>query len=189
MAYSILVVCTGNICRSPMGEVVLRSRLADANIGEFEVASAGVSTEESGNPIDSRAASVLREHGYDLPSSHCAHRATADELRNADLVLAMTTGHARSLRRMMNEAGADTSKLHLWREFDGTTPIAPNGAFGAGGPLEGVEKVKPGRSSDFYTSNGVLDVPDPWYGDRGGFYDTLEIVERGAQGLADWLTQ
>lgn len=187
MTYKILVVCTGNICRSPMGEIVLRQRLEEAGIGEFEITSAGVSTEETGNPVDRRAASVLREHGYEVPADHHAHRATAEELREADLVLAMTTGHARSLRRMMNEEGADTSKLHLWREFDGTTDVSEKGTFGEGGPLEGAEKIKPSRGSDLYTSDGDLDVPDPWYGDHDGFYDTLSTVEKGADGIIDWL--
>lgn len=187
MSTNILVVCTGNICRSPMGEVVLR-KVLDERGYDAVVTSAGVSTEETGNPIDRRAASVLSEKGYSVPRGHHAHRATGDELRRADLVLAMTAGHARSLRRMMNDAGAELSKLHLWREFDGTTSVSETGAFGPGGPLEGAEKVKSGRGSDFYTSNGDLDVEDPWYGGRDGFYDTLATVEAGAEGIADWLS-
>lgn len=187
MSTNILVVCTGNICRSPMGEIVLR-KVLDERGYDAVVTSAGVSTEETGNPVDRRAASVLMEKGYSVPRAHHAHRATADELRKADLVLAMTAGHARSLRRMMNDAGVDLSKLHLWREFDGTTPVATAGAFGPGGPLEGAEKVKAGRGSDFYTSNGDLDVADPWYGGREGFYETLATVEAGAEGIANWLT-
>lgn len=58
----ILVVCTGNICRSPMGEIVLRDVAARAGLA-VEVSSAGVSAEETGNPIDRRAAAVLREKG------------------------------------------------------------------------------------------------------------------------------
>lgn len=187
----ILVVCTGNICRSPMGEIVLRDVAARAGLA-VEVSSAGVSTEETGNPIDRRAAAVLREKGYDVPRDHYAHQASAAELAEADLILAMTTGHARALRRMVLEAGlgADhVERIHLWREFDGTTRVAPRGAFCPGGPLEGQEKVTAGRGSDFYTSNGELDVLDPWYGDSSGFYDTLEMVEVGARGIVEWVAR
>ncbi|USR79500.1 low molecular weight protein-tyrosine-phosphatase [Arcanobacterium pinnipediorum] len=185
----ILVVCTGNICRSPMGAIVLQSQLDEAGI-EAHVTSAGVSSEESGHPIDSRAARVLRERGYRLPRDHQAHQASDVELAHADLILAMTTGHARSLRRMMLSAGLGEehiSRIHLWREFDGTVAPSPTGVFGPGGALEGKEKVKAGRGSDFYTSNGELDVLDPWYGDESGFYDTLAMVETGARGIVQFV--
>ncbi|WP_406712281.1 low molecular weight protein-tyrosine-phosphatase [Trueperella pyogenes] len=129
--YHVLVVCTGNICRSPMGEIVLRDRLAQEGIDDVVVSSAGVSAEESGNPIDRRAARVLCEHGHELPR-HDAHRATDDELRVADLILAMTTGHARALRPMLARLGQPLEKVHLWREFDGTTDVASGGVFGPG---------------------------------------------------------
>ena len=63
-AYRVIMVCTGNICRSAMAEVVLRDRLAAAGSHMREpdgvvVTSAGVSDEEHGNPIDSRARRVL----------------------------------------------------------------------------------------------------------------------------------
>ncbi|WP_124054529.1 low molecular weight protein-tyrosine-phosphatase [Arcanobacterium ihumii] len=204
MAYCILVVCTGNICRSPMGEIVLRDRISRefANsaaeggpAAEFLVSSAGVSSEESGNNIDSRARSVLEERGYDVKVEHLAHRATPEELQQADLILAMTVGHAHSLRRMVEDAGSEVSKIHLWREFDGTTPFAPGGVFSDDGAL-GLKAKNSGlyggqkrsRYSDFYSSDGNLDVADPWYGGRDGFYRTLEIVESGADGIVNWLS-
>ncbi|WP_249289504.1 low molecular weight phosphotyrosine protein phosphatase [Mobiluncus mulieris] len=133
----ILVVCTGNICRSPMGEIVLRDYLNREGLSEpmVTVASAGTSDEEHGHGLDRRAAQVLREAGYPLPREHFAHRATAAELQESGLILAMTVGHARLLRGMLETAGEDTRKLHLWREFDGTIPFAPGGVFGEGGVL------------------------------------------------------
>lgn len=180
-----------------MGEVVLRDRLASAGLdARYEVASCGVSAEEDGNPIDSRAARVLRGAGYDVPHRR-AHRATRAELESAGLILAMTVGHARSLRRMIDEAGLDTSVVHLWREFDdsGLAP-APEGVFGPGGFLdpeaEAARKARAGkrsRYSDFYSSNGEADVPDPWYGPAEGFYETLAVVEAGADGIVNLLSE
>ena len=187
----ILVVCTGNICRSPMGEVVLRERLREAGLdGRYTVASCGVSAEEQGNPIYPPAARVLREAGYDVPARR-AHRASDDELRSSGLILAMTVGHARSLRRRMNELGLDLSVVHLWREFDGSgLEIAPQGCFGEGGFLvesAGERDARRGSYQDFYVSNGRADVPDPWYGDEAGYWDTLACVEAGARGIVELL--
>lgn len=188
----ILVVCTGNICRSPMGEVVLREYLREAGLeGRYGVASCGVSAEEQGNPIYPPAARVLREAGYDVPVRR-AHRASDEELREAGLILAMTVGHARSLRRRMSGLGLDVSVLHLWREFDGSgLEVAVGGCFGEGGFL--AERASEGRArqgsyQDFYVSNGRADVPDPWYGDEAGYWDTLECVEAGARGIVELLT-
>lgn len=192
LTYKILVVCTGNICRSPMGEIVLSAKLAELGIKNVAVASAAVSSEEHGNPVDSRAQRVLREAGYTIPP-HAAHRATAKELQEADLVLAMTVGHALALRRMMLSAGADLAKLHLWREYDGTLSPSPEGVFGRSGLLEqtgsqtGSQKNKPAVHSEYYSSDGKYDVPDPWYGGQEGFYDTLATIERGAEGIISQL--
>ena len=186
MTYRVLVVCTGNICRSPMGEVVLRDRLAEHGIDDVEVTSAGVSPEETGNPIDRRARAVLTEFGHELPADHRAHRATADELRDADLILAMTTGHAHTLRSMLNELGEDPGKIHLWREFDGTLEVADGGVFGRGGALAG-DLAERSQSANLYRSSGDFDVPDPWYGVDDDFYDTYKVVDDGAKGLVEFI--
>lgn len=169
-----------------MGEVVLRDVLAQDGVAGVEVSSAGVSTEETGNPIDRRAARVLAERGHELPARHYAHRATDEELRQADLILAMTTGHARSLRAMLNALGEPVAKLHLWREFDGTTDVAPDGAFGRGGVLV-EDRAKDSRSANLYHSAGEFDVPDPWYGSQEDFYETYDVVERGAHGISAFI--
>lgn len=201
MPYRILVVCTGNICRSPMGEIVLRekiSRLPEAENrkdGNFAartparptVSSAGVSDEEHGHYLDPRAAQILRENGYPLPREHRAHLATREELSRADLILPMTLGQARALRPMLKAAGADPAKVHLWREFDGTAPLFPRGVYAPGAPL-GEDNGAPGsRQENFYTSDGRFDVPDPWYGSVDGFRKTLKTVENGAAGIIDYL--
>lgn len=178
----ILIVCTGNICRSPMGEIVLREKLAQAGISA-EVDSVGVSSEEHGRGVDTRAARVLREAGYDVPR-RSARKVTSQDLEDSDLVLAMTVGHAKELGALAERHGISTDKIHLWREYDSSSSlgVAPGGVFGEGGYLA-TKKSEDRGHSNLYMSDGEWDVPDPWYGGQEGFYDTLAVVEGGADGI------
>ena len=92
--YTVMTVCTGNICRSPMAEIILRAEFERHGLADkVNVESSGVSDEEYGNPIDRRAVKVLKERGYELPSHHFAHRITRDEIERTDLFLPMTASH------------------------------------------------------------------------------------------------
>ncbi|ACQ78380.1 protein tyrosine phosphatase [Beutenbergia cavernae DSM 12333] len=119
--FRVLVVCTGNICRSPMAEVVLGERFADAGLdGRVVVDSAGISDGERGNPIDRRARAVLAEHGYPVPSRE-ARQVTPSDVAEPDLLLAMTDAHARALRRL----GAREDQVRLYRSFEPDAGEAP----------------------------------------------------------------
>ncbi len=89
------IVCSGNICRSPMGEVVLRAKLAEAGLGDVEVTSSGTGGWHVGDRMDPRAAAALRRRGYDGST----HRARQFERGwDRDLILAMDSGHLAELR-------------------------------------------------------------------------------------------
>ncbi|PHP53299.1 low molecular weight protein-tyrosine-phosphatase [Actinomyces ruminis] len=179
------MVCTGNICRSAMAEVVLIDRLIAADIptggpGGVVVTSAGVSDEESGNPMDPRARRILAEGGYGVGADpaaratavaiteHAAHRIADAELRRADLILAMTSAHLRALTRRGERLGVDPGRIRMFREYD---PTAAADTLGASGRAE------------------TLDVPDPWYGTMADFVDTLDVVERVSDALAPALAE
>lgn len=116
MTYRILTVCTGNICRSPMAEYALREAVeAEGLAGEVEIASAGTTGWESGNPIDPRAGALLREHGID-PSGHRARRMDPEELRSADLVLALDHDHVDPIRSVLGAHRA-AETLRMVRDF------------------------------------------------------------------------
>lgn len=154
--YRLMTVCTGNICRSPMAEVVLRERLEAAGLADRVVVdSSGTSDEERGNPVDPRAARVLAARGYAVPR-HSARRVTRADLADRDLVLAMTADHARTLRRLAPDAAA-AGRVRMFRSFDPAVP--------SGGP------------------DHDLDVDDPWYGDQAGFEVTLSELEAAADGV------
>lgn len=112
MSPHVLMICHGNICRSPMAERVARTHAEREGL-DVVVTSAGVSDEEHGNPIDRRAARVLEEAGYDA-TNHRAHQVTAQEIREADLVVAAEQYHLDRMRRLV----PDADNLHLFSEFD-----------------------------------------------------------------------
>ncbi|QGW65501.1 low molecular weight phosphotyrosine protein phosphatase [Lysobacter soli] len=84
MTHRLLIVCKGNICRSPMAEAIVRARLLRPGM---QVASAGLAAMR-GFPIDPKAQAALAAHGYDA-SDHIARQATKVLMQQSDLVLAM----------------------------------------------------------------------------------------------------
>ena len=114
--YRIAVVCTGNICRSPMGEIVLRQLLDDADVEGVEVSSAGTAGWHIGDGADRRALRLMRSRGYD-GSEHRARQFTPGWFAQLDLVLAADEGHRTQLLGMAS-TDADRAKVRLLREFD-----------------------------------------------------------------------
>ena len=110
--YRIAVVCTGNICRSPIGQVVLESALAAAGV-DATVESYGTGGWHVGDPMDHRAAAALTTAGYDA-SRHRAAQFTSGLVDRHDLVLAMDRGHRRDLLAL----GVAPDRVRLWRDFD-----------------------------------------------------------------------
>ena len=107
---SILVVCTGNICRSPMAEAVLKDRLRAT---PKRVASAGIGA-LIGYPADPLACEVMTEHGHDL-AEHRARQVNAALLAAADLVLALDEGHRRWMVEQFPQFRGRIFKLGKWR--------------------------------------------------------------------------
>ena len=105
----ILIVCVGNICRSPVAECLLRHHLVERDV---TVESAGLGA-LVGKPMDTTALQLLHEHGVD-GSSHRARQLTKDMLRKADLVMAMERGHMASLTRMAPEMSGKAVLLDRW---------------------------------------------------------------------------
>ena len=109
----VIFVCWGNICRSPIAERVAIRQGSEAGLTGVEFTSAATSSEELGEPMDPRAASILRQHGYDA-DDHVAHRIDRAELAGADLVIAMEDIHVRKLRGL----DPDTDRIALLTDFD-----------------------------------------------------------------------
>jgi protein-tyrosine-phosphatase len=94
---AVLFVCTGNLCRSPMAEGLLRKRLADAGLStRHRVWSTGTWAVDD-HSASEHAVTVLGERGIDI-SGHIAHTVTAADVAEADLILVMSQEHARVIR-------------------------------------------------------------------------------------------
>jgi protein-tyrosine phosphatase len=148
-------VCTGNICRSPMAEMVLRQLALATPVrhgvlaDHLEVSSAGTGPWHVGEPMDPRARRALADRGY-VDGGHVARQFQTDWLNRLDLVVALDRRHFETLRSL---GGRRDDQLAILRSFDGQ-------------------------------AGGELDVPDPYYGEGPDFVHCLAMVERACVGLA-----
>lgn len=107
---TVLFVCTGNLCRSPMAAAFLRRLLdQDPQRRDWRVLSCGIWTED-GRPASVGAATAMAECGLDL-SAHRSCQVTAELVSQADLILGMTPHHVEALRLAFPEAAGRTYLL------------------------------------------------------------------------------
>ncbi|MFI5085507.1 MAG: low molecular weight protein-tyrosine-phosphatase [Actinomycetales bacterium] len=158
--YRIITVCTGNICRSPMAELMLAVAFDEAGLA-VEVDSAGTTGWEEGNPIDPRAAATLARHGIGSDrhgisaSGHAARKFRPAWYAERELILALDTDHLEPLHRGAPDA-ASRDRVRMLRSFD---PAA------AGRP------------------DTELGIPDPWYGGWAEFEQTWELIHAAVPGI------
>jgi protein-tyrosine phosphatase len=158
----VTVVCSGNICRSPIGEHVLREAVQEAGLDhQVEVDSAGLGAWHVGQGADRRSLRVLAEHGIDA-GDHTVQQITRQWFGGPDepdLLLAMDGSHHADLRRL-----APHAEVRMYREFDPAL---------AGLPRDAVE----------------LDVPDPYYGDLAEFEDVYAMIAAATPGVVAHLRE
>lgn len=147
--YRIAVVCLGNICRSPMADVVLSDRVERAGLADrVEVVSAGTGDWHVGGPMDRRAATLLTAHGYDA-TRHRAQQFGTDWFDDCDLVLAMDDSNYADLATL--GVPVPDGRLRMFRDFD---PCADDGDRSVPDPYyggdDGFERVLAivGRTAD-----------------------------------------
>jgi protein-tyrosine phosphatase len=154
--YRVCFVCSGNICRSPMAEYVMRALVEDAGLGDRVVIdSAGTGDWHIGERADRRTIAALSGAGYDA-AAHRAQQFDPHWFARRDLIIALDRGHLRTLRSWA-PSDHDRDKIRLLRSFDpelGPSPAAADS-----------------------------DVADPYYSGMSAFTDSVTQIERACRGL------
>ncbi|MCS5480687.1 low molecular weight phosphotyrosine protein phosphatase [Corynebacterium sp. YIM 101645] len=135
--YHVDFVCTGNICRSPMAEVIFHDAVESAGLAPYiRVTSSGIGGWHVGNGADRRAITELRSAGLD-GSEHVASQFGPEDMA-ADLIVALDTGHVSELIAR----GVPEEKIRLLRSFDPTSPAQASVADPYYGGPEGFTETR-----------------------------------------------
>lgn len=113
-----MFVCHGNICRSPMAELIMKKIVADRGLsGEYTIASSATSTEEIGNPIYPPARAELLRHGIS-PSGKYAKQLSPLDADRYDMFIGMDSANIRNMHRILGEGAKD--KIYKMMSFVGS---------------------------------------------------------------------
>lgn len=165
---SILFVCLGNICRSPMAEGVFRALTTTTNTHPLiaRIDSCGTGAYHAGDPPDPRTLDVLAQHGITTYTHKARKIRVPQDFEEFDLVLAMDGSNAGDLRSMVRRA-------------------EKRGLIDGGGGVEGKVRL----FGEFGGRKGGEEVGDPYYGGRNGFEVAYEQVERFGRGLLEFIEE
>jgi len=157
---SVLFVCLGNICRSPLARALFESLAAERGVGsKYRIDSCGTGSWHVGEDADPRT--IMTAKKYAVPMAHKARQvAPLYDFEKFDLILAMDRRNEADLLKL----GAARGKVRLMREFDAEA-----------------------RGAAAEHGRGALDVPDPYSGGMDGFDQMHHMLRRACTGLLDQL--
>ncbi|XP_019729295.1 low molecular weight phosphotyrosine protein phosphatase isoform X3 [Hippocampus comes] len=114
---SVLFVCLGNICRSPIAEAVFRKMATEAGVADkWRIDSAATFGYEIGNPPDHRGLACMKRH--DVPVRHVARQVTEDDFMSFEFILCMDERNLRDLKQKANAVEDHRAKIELLGTYD-----------------------------------------------------------------------
>ena len=128
---SVLFVCLGNICRSPLAEGIFAALAGERGVGgQFHVDSAGTAAYHSGEPPDSRSTAVAAAH--DIRLTGVARQVTPRDLERFDIVVAMDRSNRRSLERLRRRVRGGQAEIVMMRDYEpgAREPDVPDPYYG-----------------------------------------------------------
>ncbi len=144
----ILMVCLGNICRSPIAEGVMRHKVKENGL-DWIVDSAGTESYHVGEAPHRFSQKICLKHGIDI-SHQRAVKLTADSFAGYDKIYAMATDVYEEIKYLGGKQ-ADMTKVELF-----------------------LNDLHPGKNES---------VPDPYYGEEGGFLQVYELIDKGCEAI------
>ncbi len=137
---AVLMVCTGNICRSPAAEAVLQRALAEAGLaGAISVDSAGTTDWHRGEPAHEFSRSVGARRGYDV--GHRSRPFVDEDFERFDLLVVMDGSHERWLRDRARSIGSSSVEIRYLRSFDPLCEMSAELADPWGNPVSAYERM------------------------------------------------
>ena len=180
-SFSILTVCTGNICRSPLTQQLLSAGLSD--FPDVHVASAGTGA-LVGHQMPEQAQVLARNLGIDAPDLHEARALTLEDLDKANLIIALSREHRRAIVEMLPRRARRTFTLReLARlltdvgeeEFIGTVKLAPDDIVGRLDELVEIAASRRGMIPPLELPDGD-DVIDPYRRNDAVYLETVSQI-------------
>lgn len=154
---SILFICLGNICRSPLAEGVFRHQAELRGVSQhLTIASAATAGWHVGNPPDRRSVDIAERHGIDISGQICQRLQSAD-FHDFDLILAMDNANITEASALNLDKGS--ARLELFTRYGRT-----------------------GTGEDEYP-----EIPDPYYGGPHGFETAYQMIKQASIGTLDRL--
>jgi protein-tyrosine phosphatase len=155
----VLMVCMGNICRSPTAEAVMRTAIKRAGLGnQVVVDSAGTHNYHQGEAPDKRARIAAKKRGYDL-TAITARQVNQQDFEIFDFILAMDRHNLALLQKQCS-----TEHLYKLSLLLSHTKTSEN------------------------PESRILEVPDPYYGGDEGFVRVINLIESASDGLLRTIT-
>jgi protein-tyrosine phosphatase len=146
----ILMVCLGNICRSPLAEGILQKKAEEAGLN-WTIESAGTNSYHIGEPPHHLSQKVAKQHGLDI-SSQAARGFIPGDFKRYDKIYAMANDVVKDIRRISGHS-FDAGKLDLF-----------------------LNELHPGQNKD---------VPDPWYGEEGGYHEVYALIDETCDAILE----